>query len=173
MALDTYSNLKASIIKWSHREDVSPIIDDFINIAESEMYGNSVDPIKLRAMEARATAEADTSSRFLALPDRFLGMRRLSTVNASGNTDIVYMAPEQLQVPGVSGQPRFFTVTTQLEFDKTPDTAYTVEMAYLAKFLPLDETNNTNLILTDFPNIYLYGSLWALFQYAADEEKAE
>ena len=124
-------------------------------------------------METRSTASADTASRFLALPDRFLAMRRLSTVTSGGNTDIVYMAPEELQVPGVSGLPRFFTVTTQLEFDKTPDSDYIIEMAYLAKLLPLDDTNISNAILADAPHIYLYGSLWALFQYAADEEKAE
>ena len=128
MALNNYSNLKGSIITWSHRKDVVPLLDDFIEIAEAEMYGNSTQPIKLRSMETRSTATADTASRFLALPNRFLAMRRLSTVTSSGNTDIVYMAPEELQVPGVSGLPRFFTVTTQLEFDKVPDSDYTIEM---------------------------------------------
>ena len=113
MALDNFDNLKASIIQWSKRNDQAKLIDDYILIAESEMYANEFEPLRLRAMEARATAAADTASRFLALPDFFLEMRRLNITDSSGNTDITYMAPEQLAIRGAGGQPRFFTGTTQ------------------------------------------------------------
>jgi len=171
MALDNFDNLKASIIQWSHRSDQQANIEDYISIAESEMYANEHEPLRVRSMEARATATA--SGRFLELPDLFLQMRRLNITTASGNSDITYMAPEQLAVPGSSGQPRWFTVTTQLEFDVTPDDAYTIEMQYLKKLTPLDDTNTTNDILTNSPTIYLYGALWALFQNAMKPDQAE
>ena len=129
MALDNHSNLTASIISWSHRQDISAIVDDFIELAEAEMFamtgtlrdGTRIDPLMLRSMEKRATADADATMRFLALPASFLKMRRMSIVKSSGNEDIVYQAPEQMQVLGTTAQPEFFTVTTQLEFNRKPD----------------------------------------------------
>ena len=171
MALDNLDNLKASIIQWSKRNDQANMIEDYILIAESEMYANEFEPLRVRAMEARATAAAD--SRFLELPDLFLEMRRLNITTSEGNSDITYMAPEQLEVRGRTGLPRFFTTTTQLEFDVTPDSAYTVEMQYLRKLTPLSSTNATNDILDNAPTIYLFGALWALFQNALESDLAE
>ena len=77
MALDNYANLKASIESWSHRDDVKDIIDDFILIAEAEMYANDDASLRLRSMEALDTSAANTSDRFLALPTDYLETRRL------------------------------------------------------------------------------------------------
>lgn len=174
MPLDNYSNLKASIKQRSSRNDVDDNdLGDYITQAETEFYNNEVAPLRVRAMEARATALTDTASRFLELPEDFLQMRRFSIVRDAGNQDITYMAPEQLQVKNVTGLPRFFTVTTQLEFDKTPDAEYTAEMAYLKKITALSDQNPTNSILTDAPNIYVFGALWALFQEKQEFDTAE
>ena len=173
MALDNFSNLKASILQWSKRNDQQVNVEDYIAIAESEMYANAVSPLRIRAMEARATSAADTASRFLALPDFYLDMRRLNITTASGNSDITFMAPEQLEVRGRTGLPRYFTVTTQLEFDVTPDSEYVIEMQYLRKLTPLSDAAPSNGILQDAPTIYLYGALWALFQNSMEMDVAE
>lgn len=171
MALDTYANLKVAIRDWSHRNDMGDDrIDDFIDMAEAEMYGNLDQPIRLRSMEARATATVSTSSRFLALPDLFLQMRRLKLNLAQEDTDVKYMAPEQMPLRGTSGIPRFFSVTTQLEFDRTPDSTYTIEMQYIKKLTPLSDSNTTNAILTDSPTVYLFGALWALHKFTSQPE---
>jgi len=173
MAINTYENLKASIRAWSKRADAKDaIIDDMINLAEEEMFGNPQSPLRLNAMDTRATAAVSASSRFLALPDRFIGMRRLKLNLSQGNTDIKYMAPDQLNLQGASGIPRFFSVTSQLEFDRTPDSAYTIEMQYWAKPTALSDSNTTNTVLTNFPSIYVYGAQWALWLYYSEEEKA-
>ena len=39
MALDTYDNLKTAIINWSGRDDLSQVLDDFIDIAEGLYKG--------------------------------------------------------------------------------------------------------------------------------------
>lgn len=171
MALNNYSNLKAAIIEWSNRDDVSALIDDFILIAEQDMFAHPQFPLQLRQMETRATASASTSSRFLELPDRFINMRRLKINAAGGDCDVTFMAPEQMPLSGTSGQPRFFSVTSQLEFDRVPDSEYTIEMQYFAHPLPLDSTNSTNDVLTNHPTIYLYGALMALSGWAGDFEK--
>jgi hypothetical protein len=72
-----------------------------------------------------------------------------------------------------SGIPGVYTITSQLEFDRSPDSAYTIEYQYYAILTALSATNTTNAVLTRFPNIYLYGALWALYLWALQEDKAE
>lgn len=167
MPLDNYSNLKASIKRISKRNDVSDAdIEDYIAQCESSFYNNPITPLRIRAMEARATATADTASRFLQLPDLFLQMRRIKLndpYSGSKDTDIRYMSPEQMPLRNLTDIPIYFTVTTQLEFDSTPDQAYTVEMQYVKRLTALSDASPTNDILTNYPNIYLYGSLVHLF----------
>ena len=168
MALDSYANLKQAIERFSHRTDVSDVIDDFIDLAE-----NKIDNVlRLRSNELRATASAPTSDRFLALPTRFLEMRRMSLINGSVTKDIKYKAPEALKIADTSGEPKYFTITSQIEFDRTPASAYTIEMSYYARLTPLSSSNTTNNVLTDYPNLYLYGALAELHRWARDEQTA-
>lgn len=174
MSLDNYNNLKASIRRQSTRTDMKDDdIDDFIAMAEAEMYSNATTPIRFRDMESRQTATLSTSSRFLALPSNFLQMRRLKLNLSGGDTDVKFMAPDQLNLRGTSGVPRFYSVTSQLEFDRVPDSAYTAEMQLYIKLTALSTANTTNAILTQFPTVYLFGSLWALWLQAQEEEKSE
>lgn len=167
MALDSYANLKAAIENFSHRNDISDVIDDFIDIAESRIDTR----LKLRTNELRSTATAPTSDRFLALPDGFLQMRRL-TITGNTNFEIHYKAPEAMTVSNASGRPRYYTITSQIEFDRVPDSGYTLEMSYYRTLTPLTTSNTTNDVLTNYPELYLYGSLSELHRWARDENTA-
>lgn len=174
MSLNNYANLKAAVEDWSHRTDIGSYVDDFISIAEDEMYNNSQSPLRVRYMEALDTSACSTSNRFLALPTNYLEMRRLDlTVNTERKT-IRYLTPNQMQISTLGGYPEYFTITTQIEFNRQPDQAYVTNLLYYKKLTALDSTNTTNDILTYYPRIYLYGTLWALFQWARnDEEEAK
>jgi hypothetical protein len=175
MALATYSDLKASVQDWSHRSDVAPRMDDFILIAEQEMYNNRVEPLIVREQEFRATADTTDTSRFLALPDRFTRMRRLLIDDKATDADqfeLTFYPPEVLPVSSSSGMPGGFSVTSQIEFNRIPDAVYNVEMQYFGEIAPLNSTNTTNDILTNFPTIYLAGCLWALYRWSKDQQSA-
>jgi hypothetical protein len=167
MSLTTYLGLKDSIEAWSHRNDVASRLDDFIDLAESEM----LKWIRIRDMETRATAV--TSGRYLSLPSDFLEMRRLRMISGAQYFEVLSSTPEGMYITQDSGMPKLFTVTSQVEFDRTPDSAYTVEMQYYGKPTALSASNTSNSILTKYPNIYLFGSLWALYLWALQEDKAE
>lgn len=173
MALDNYANFKAAITRMTGRNDISDIVDDALNIADKEIYANPEQPLRIRNLETRSTASVSTSSRFLALPGNFIHMRRLKLQLSGGDADVEYRTPEQLEVYGTSGIPKFFTVTSQLEFDRTPDSAYTAEMQYFQRLAIISDSNTTNDILTNFPNIYVYGTLAYLYKFAAEEEKSQ
>jgi len=168
MSLDTYDNLKLEIIDWSHRDDLDLKLGTFIQQTETAMFQNPDEVLNVRSAELRATAS--TSGRFLALPDSFLEMRRIRIDTDSGFLPLTYRTPEQLTSIDGPARPRFFTVTSQIEFDTVPDEDYTVEIQYLAEFAPLSSSNQTNSVLTNNPNIYLFGALSFAFTISNDTE---
>ena len=187
MALNNYANLKASIIDWSKRNDVTALIDDFIDIAEAEMYRDEIDQrgstvskgLMLRDMEYRANPTTAPTTRFLALPStdsggnavRFLKMRKIKITSGGVDYDVRYRSPEAMNVYSGTNIPIYFTITSQIEFDRIP--SGTIEMSYLATIKKLDSTNTTNTILTDHPDVYLHGALWALQKWARNWEEAQ
>jgi hypothetical protein len=168
MSFDTYSNLKTAIINWSHRSDLLTLVDDFIDLCEADLWKR----LRTRDMEKRATAAAPTSGRFLALPDSFIQMRRLKLESGGTTYELQYRTPEAMQIKAETARPRHFTISSQIEFDRTPDAAYTVEMQYYISLTALSDSNTSNAVLTRFPQLYLYGSLYHLYTYTAQEDKA-
>ena len=59
----------------------------------------------------------------------------------------------------------------EIQFDRTPDSEYTIEIQYFKKADALTELNQTNEILTSHPSVYLFGALTAVFAYASDIEQ--
>lgn len=165
MAISTYNELKTAIERWSKRTDAVDVIDDFIDLAEADIARE----LRIRDMEARATASASTADRFLELPTSFLMMRKMRLYTGSLQYDLTYRVPESMTIIPASGRPTEYTVTSQLEFNRTPDSAYTVEMQYYRSLTPLSASNTTNAILTRYPNVYLYGALFHFGLWARDD----
>jgi len=170
MALSTYDDLVKSIVKWSHRQDLSLLIPDFIELAETEMYNNEGWQLEIRDMETVSTAP--TSGLYLELPPGFEKARSVQLETGHGLVDVKFQAPEQLLRQSTTGQPRFFSVVgNEIEFDRVPDTAYTVQIQYYKKPDPVTAANQTNSVLTNHPNIYLFGALHQVFLYLQDPEQ--
>lgn len=172
MALDNYTNFKSAVINFAGDNDIADILDDCIAIAESRMFASSP-PLRIRQMEGSTELTAATTSRFLALPTDYLEVRRLKTVLSGNDQDILYRTPDQLQEVKGAGRPRFFCVTDQLEFDRLPDTAYTIDLQYYKRIAALTAANPTNAVLTNYPEIYLHGVLSVVGEYRAEEDKAD
>lgn len=170
MSFDTYTNLKQEIIDWSHRGDIDLKVDTFIKMAEQSMFANKEEILKVRGEETRSTAT--TSGKYLGLPDNFQSMRSLLITTGGGDIELIQKAPAQMFDEPTTGRPCFFSITSQIEFDRVPDSNYEMTMQYYAIPTPLSSTNATNSILTNFPNIYLFGALAAANSYANDNEEA-
>ena len=168
MAFNTYANLKTAIGNWTRNAEVDK--DEIIGLVEATMFNNEVAPLRVRELEVRATATATASSRYVALPTRFLDMRRLKLTSGGNEFDIRYRTPESLLIKGGTGRPLYFSILAQLEFDIAADSAYDLEMLYYQRPTALDATNTTNDVLTNYPNIYLFGCRWATYLYQNDAE---
>lgn len=176
MAISTYLELKSAIQSWAKRSDISSYIDDFIDLAEADMWGGpsvtnpeilSSEPLRIREMEARATAETSTSDRFLELPEGYLQMRKLRIINGSVNQELMFRVPESITVLASAGIPTEYSITSEIQFNRVCGGLFTAEMNYYKSLTPLSQSNTSNAVLARYPNIYLYGALshfsdWAM-----------
>ena len=168
MALTDFNGLKSAIALWSKRDDVTDFLDDFISLAENDIDKS----LQLRTNEKRALATINNVDRFIVLPTGFIEMRSLRILVGSDWEDVMFRVPDSLNIKETAGTPYFYTINKQIEFDRVPDKSYQLEMVYYKKLTPLSITNTTNNVLTDYPDVYLYGSLAHLYRWARDEQNA-
>ena len=168
MPLSTFADLKNEIADYLDNDGLSDKIETFIRLAEARHERD----IRVRQMITRT--QSPFIDRYLALPDDFLEMRGLRILTNPVTVPQQISFHEMNRVRSESyGKPAFFTVHDDIEFDKSPDSLYTAEMVYYAKFEPLSDSNQTNKLLIRAPDLYLYGALIAAEPYLWNDERVE
>ena len=170
MAISTYSELQTAVANWLDRDDLTARIPEFIALAEARF--NRI--LRLRSMEAKYTANTVAGQRNLALPANYIQMRNFQ-VNSNPLTTLSYVTPEiydRLWGGSTSGTPKFYTIlANEVSFGPIPASVMQVEMLFYKKFDSLSVTTTTNLLLTDAPDIYLYGSMLEAEPFIMNDER--
>jgi len=171
MSVGTYTELKAAVADWLHSTSYTANIPDWITAGEARLN----DALSLTGMQAFTTLTASTSSRFLSLPSRYNGPISLYLLVSS--TVRVKLTPRNAEnmaalVNIVSPtQPRYYSIGSQIEFDCTPDQAYSLTFGYYKK---LDiASDSTNFLLTSNYKAYLYAALIEAWTYREDDAKVQ
>jgi len=171
MAITNYGELKSAVGDFLNRSDLTSVIPTFIDFAEAEF--NRV--LRIRQMVARAEAVIDT--RFSAVPSDFIEAKDLVIVTGTPVTPLQFVTQQEMaQIRNeeltAAGKPLYFSVVGgQFEVCPTPDDEYTLEMSYFAKIDALTDDTDTNWLLTDYPDLYLYTSLMHSAPYLKDDER--
>lgn len=171
MAITTYSELKTAIADWLNRDDLSSTIPNFIALAESQFNRS----IRHRKMVTRADATVDTP--YFSVPSDWLENIRFQ-LNTNPVTPLLYVTPEQAseesQVYSTAQQPLFYTmVGQQFQVVPSPNESYDAELLYYAKIPSLSDSNTTNWLLTESPDIYLYGALIQSAPYLKEDARIQ
>lgn len=170
MAITDYATLQAAIANWLHRGDLSAVIPDFIVLAEQEL-SNDLDA---REMEARVNLLTIAGEQYIDLPTDVLEMRRLS-VQSDPVQVLKYITPDELSdsfSPSFAGKPFAFAVIGgQLQLSPTPDTEYTLELAYKQRIPALSNSATTNWLISAYPAVYLYAALLSAQPYIMDDSR--
>ena len=170
MAIGTYDELKTAVANWLDRNDLTDRIPEFIALAEARM--NRV--LRLRMMESKYTASTVASQRNYALPTGYIQMRNFQ-INTSPVTPLQYVSPEiydRLWGGSTGGTPQFYTIiTNEIQLGPIPGSVLTLEMLFYKKITALSGTNTTEQMLTDNPDIYLYGSLLEAEPFIMNDER--
>lgn len=177
MAITDYDSLKTAISGWLADEDLDDFIDDFIDACEDRMLNE----LRIRELLVHDTAFAiSDGDRILTLPSAFNVMKyfRVRMPTTVGSSRRFYpplkeRTVEQLTELSVSleGPPQNFCVHTGIELDYEADQNYTAELLYYKKFDRLNDSDTTNEIITNYPSLYLWGSLAASAMYLQHDER--
>lgn len=169
MAITTYAELKTAVANWLNRSDLDSVIPDFIALAEAQFNRS----IRHRKMVVRSDAVLDTP--YFAVPPDWLQTIRFQ-LNTNPVTPLLFVTPEQAleesMVYSTGQQPLFYTtVGQQFQVVPSPDTSYNAELLYYAKIPALSDSTATNWLLTESPDIYLYGALIQSAPYLKEDER--
>ena len=168
LTIDTYANLQTAIASWLHRDDLTDQIPAFIALTEAKLQR------VLATGDQEATATLTISSGTVALPTGFMMARRLRYLASGGvyqDVDFVDLVPSNYD--GVTAAPPVVATIkgSNILFRPIPDQTYTGLLDYYAKFTPLSTAAPTNWILTDHPDVYLYGSLLQSAPYVGSDNR--
>ena len=172
MALTTYTELKSSLADWLNRTDLTSAIADFISLAEAQMERQ----LRTRQMIVRATASFAAAAEYGTVPDDFLETKSIK-LDTNPVTSLSFQTIEGMdQLSNTtylsSGKPLYFTVVgNQFRLLPIPDGAYTADLVYYAKLTKLSSTVATNWLLTQAPDVYLYGALLQAAPYLQDDAR--
>jgi hypothetical protein len=138
-----------------HRTYTDAKLDEFILMGESRLNR----ALRMLDMIQTQTGTLSTSVATLALPTRFAD--RIQFRINDPETELCWVAPSQIKEYSAdlttSRMPRRYTVTDTFEFDAIPDSAYSYTLKYYQGYkLSLD--SDTNYVLTNYPQAYLYAA---------------
>lgn len=144
--------------RYLKRNDLTDLYSDFMKMAEARI--NSV--ARLSEMEVRSTSTP--TDGFWALPSDFLELRHIQATASGGSYPIEYITPEQADDKRryLTGDYKFYTLlTNSIEIIPHPASGSTteVEIFYYARPTALVNAGDTNDVVTNYPNLYLYALL--------------
>ena len=175
MAISTYAELQTATTNWLDRSDadMTARVPEFIDLAESS-FNRTI-------RNHRMITKNDSYSldgRYVDLPTDTLEVIRI-VVSDSPVVTLEYMTPEEIAegryTLSSTGKPGYYTViggsTNQIELLRSPDDTYTASIVYYTKIPALSDSATTNWLLTNNPDIYLFGALLEAEPYLKNDER--
>lgn len=172
MPITNYTELKSAVADFLNRDDLTSVIPTFISLAEAQMQR----VIRHHKMMQRSEAEIDT--RYFALPSDWVETVRFHVIGDRTYRLELTSLDDMLQLRQANGNPtgiptHFAHVGEQLEVYPTPSGTFDVELLYFKDIPALSDSNTTNWLLTDYPDVYLYGALMQSAPYLDDDQRMQ
>lgn len=171
MALSNYTELKSAIADTLNRDDLTAVIPTFIKLAEAQINRD----VRHWEMETCSLGQQTGGEKFGAVPPDWLETIRLTYLGTKpvvlNQLSLADMASMRQSTNDTAGTPMYYChFSGQFEYFPTPSADSDFELLYYAK-TPSLETNATNWLLRDAPDIYLYGSLIHSAPYLQDDAR--
>lgn len=175
MSLATRTDLLEALADWLNRvssPELAARAPDFISLCEARL--NRDPQFRVRKMVKRATATL--TSGYLALPLDYLEAKQVQVNLTTGKprtlTQVTEDQADTINSEGIYTEPKHYVIVgNQLEVVPYASADLEIELAYYAKVPALTTDATTNWLLTDWPDIYLYGSLIHSAPYLRDDER--
>jgi hypothetical protein len=164
-----YAELKNAIVEAiDSRTDLTDLLPFFIKNTEDEVA-------KLRTRHLEKALSDTISSNVIAVPSDYIELKH-ARVDISSDQWLERLSLDQMyrKFPRGSGTgiPRAIARDVgNFIFGPEPDSDYTILGTYYARPTRLAANADTNDLLTDYPNLYLFGGLREAAHYLRDAEK--
>jgi hypothetical protein len=173
MAISTYSELNTAVANWLDRDDLTDRIPEFITLCEARFNRS----LRIRAMETLDTTVSTVAgTSTVALPTGYVQMRDISLIT-SPITQLQYLTPEimnRINAGSRTGKPETYTIiANNILFGPTPDAVYNISMLYYKTFDALTALAPTNWVITNAPDVYLYGSLLEAEPFLMNDQRVQ
>lgn len=167
--INTYSDLKAAIVDWSHRADITAKVDEFIQLAESEIRKDLV------SRKIEKAVHGTFNGPIVQPPSDVEQIQRLMYYKDGREITPEYGAPASIEVNSrVPGLPRYWAQADQvIMLYPSPDNSYQYSLYYIPTLQSLSSASPTNWLLTTSPNCYLFKSLHFAAIWVKDVQEAE
>jgi len=163
MSIATYAELQTEVIDWSYRTDLDSRIPNFIALCESDLQ------VRCKLVDFESSATVTITAGVGTLPSGFSGMRSVY-LDGDVTKPLKYVTPDRYDaLTNESGDGIWYTITGS-SIKVAQDGDGSVVMTYKARFTPLSVTNTTNVILTNYPDAYLHGTLLQLRTFTKDRQ---
>lgn len=170
MTITNFGTLKTAIADTLNRDDLASVIPQFVSLAQAQF--NRV--IRSHRQITRGSLTID--AQFEALPADWLETIRI-TMDANPIRVLTQISMDDLTryrtaIDNTTDAPVYFAHNgTDIELFPTPSTSYTGEITYYAKITALSADADTNWLLTNNPDVYLYGSLVHTAPYLREDPR--
>ncbi|KVM70124.1 hypothetical protein WJ60_09820 [Burkholderia ubonensis] len=165
MSITSYSELQASMKRWIKRADLADLFPDFIMLAEKHFGRN----IFTRAR--RTTFKITPSKPVVSLPADWA---RVIQVYYGGSP--LDPAPTNIESAYAGGSSHQIASGYQIIGDSlslsVAQLGQVLQLDYYTVIEPLSETNTSNWLLEDGPDVYLFGALHEAAMYMRDDARA-
>lgn len=159
MPLGNFAELKASVADWLHRADLTTRIPDFIALAEARI-SHDIGDITLLLSEGQIVTIAG-QRKYLA-PAGFIRLNYAHR-REPASTPMQIVSPRALAEKYAFEQ--YNSIPDMIAFDgvnfvlhPTPNGAFTIDYTMQDRVTPLSDAAPTNVVLTRFPGLYLWGA---------------
>lgn len=168
MALDTYTSLTTAVASnWMHRSDLGTVVEDFIDLFESDFNSS------MRLAQMQQSTSISSTAGYLPHPSQWRSWKQLELQNGTDRYNLVPISEEsQILETGREGNttPRYYVVRNDKTYLYPPPAAnVTVNTIYYEGITSLSTSKPSNWLLASYPGAYLYGALNEAAPYVVDD----
>lgn len=166
----TYATLLTEIENFLARtllanDDSTDKVPSMVRYAEIEMNND----LRIREMISTTTITTSTVNKFVALPTGFLELIALADDLNEPLMEVDYETLLQYQYGTGAGRPEYFNISHRIDFERVDGAARSFPIRYYKRLDLITDLSND--VLTNYPNIYLYGALLQSQAYIKNPEE--
>lgn len=161
VGIANYGDLKTQIADWLNRTDLEEAIPEFVRLAESRIRTD----IRVRVQEMIDTGTLTGTT--LDLPSQLLDVRRLVVADR----ELAFITPEQytrMERKHVGSPARYYTIIGEDFHILGANSGDDYTLTYWEWFDYFVDDSDTNWLLLNSPDVYLWASLEAGALYLKD-----